>query len=172
MPATSVYKWLVEEGNESNVEAVGDYSSGGQGATSFVYEVPVGFELHLARLIVTIEDGAGMRAERYGGLSSALTNGIIVESLTSEDVVDMDLTDGHPVKTNADWASFCYDAQVLSWGAGDELLVARWSFDRAGQPFVVPAGEHFTVRLQDDMSGLIAHRFVIQGLLVDLGETG
>lgn len=166
----TIIKWLVEEGNESNIEATGDYSSV---AKSFVYEVPVGFRLEVHRLLIHIEDSGGMRAEHYGTLGEALTNGIIVESLTSDDVLDVDMTDGHPIKTNANWSAVCGPDHValFEWGAGDELLGAVWHFSDSGRPFVVPATEHFTVRVQDDLTGLVSHQFMIQGVLFDLGDS-
>ncbi len=105
-----------------------------------------------------------MQAEEYGNLGAALTNGITVRLQDSGGTV-LDLTDGLPVKTNAGWGQLCYDVDLKSWGAGNELLLVRWTFERAGQPLRLEGEDsgRLEVVLNDDFTGLLAHTFQVQG---------
>ena len=143
------------------INAIGNYSSS---ATDF-YIKSDGKRYNISRMIVTAEDANGMTASEYGNLGSALTNGIRVLLLDVDGNVSEDLAP-IPVKTNAQWAMYCYDANVLGWGNGDDLLAVRWTFVKAGEPLEIGPGvgeKSFVVRLNDDFSGLVSHRFLIEG---------
>jgi len=75
------------------------------------------------------------------------------------------LSDNDPVKSNAHWGRHCYDIDVKSWGntPTNELLVGRWTFEKCGQPVVLQPDEKIKIVLNDDLTGLIAHHFQIQG---------
>lgn len=137
--------------------ANGNYSSA---AETFYIDGP----LTITRMIVSVEDTGGMQAEEYGNLGTALTNGITIDidsgGLDNELV---DLTDGEPIKTNAGWGQLCYDVDLKSWGAGDDLLVVRWTFDKSGAPIKLGDDDRLEITLNDDFSGLIGHYFLVQG---------
>jgi hypothetical protein len=58
----------------------------------------------------------------------------------------------------------CYDASVKNWGAGNEMLLVRWTFAKAGQDGInVSDGESLSVFMSDDLSGLLRHSFMFQG---------
>ena len=143
--------------------ANGDYSS----ALDEFYIEPASDETYLiARIIISVEDTAGMTAEEYGNLGSALTNGVEIQERDGTGVVT-DFTDGVPIKANFQWGALCYDVDIKSWGTTptNELLVARYSFNKFGDGVTVTGelGERLTVRLNDDFTGLISHRFMVQG---------
>jgi len=120
----------------------------------------------VARLIVTIQDANGARITDYGNITNGITNGITVwEEDDSGTIVDF--TDGHPITINGEWGHFCYDVNLLTWGSGEELVVARWSFFKfgvSGGIFLDGANsERFGVTLDDDLSGLVGHHFLAQG---------
>jgi len=119
----------------------------------------------VARMLVSVGDTTGMQAEEYGNLGAALTNGVsvITRTAASGGSTIIDLTDGLPITTNSAWGSLCFDVNLKSWGAGDELLVVRWTFALAGQPLYLDTGQQIVVTLDDDLSGLQTHYFVIQG---------
>lgn len=117
----------------------------------------------LTRMIVMIEDTAGMQAEEYGNLGVALTNGVTITiDRSGLDNNAVNLTDGLPIKTNAEWGRLCYDVDVKSWGAGDEVFLARWTFANA-EPIKLGDGDRLEVTLNDDFTGLIEHYFKVQG---------
>ncbi len=143
------------------IDAIGDYSSAEE---IFYIEPAVTEKFLLTRLIVTVEDGQGMRAERYGALASALTNGITVR-VSNDSGVIVSLDGGVPVKANAEWGRLCYDVDVKSWGAGNELLLVRWTFEKTGDVLTIDGGlDHkLEVVLNDDFTGLVHQYFMVQG---------
>lgn len=147
--------------------ANGNYS----GATgTFYLAPPAGVIYRVERMLVTVEDTAGFSAAEYGNLGALLTNGIQVRVHNGTSTVQ-DLTDGIPVKGNAGWARFCYDADLKAWGVGNEILVARWTFSKMGAPLRLDgdATEALEVLLDDDLTGLVAHYFLAQGVVEDTG---
>jgi len=142
-------------------DAIGDYST-----TQGVFKItpPAGTIYRIARMIVCVADSAGMAAEEYGNLGAALANGITLRIHNGTSTV-VDLVDSFPITTNSGWARLCYDADLKSWGAGDELLVARWTFAKSGVPLRLDgdATESLEVLLDDDLQGLIGHNFLVQG---------
>ncbi len=122
------------------------------------------FAIHL--MTVQIRSSGMMSGNKYGD-QPELTNGITAAIIDLDDNVVTDLTDGQPVKNNADWAKFAYDARMLDFGpgsaSGDQYLRVRWKFADAGQPVFISQGERFAVKLNDDFSGLISQTAQIQG---------
>ena len=122
------------------------------------------------RCIPFIEDDSAFYAERYGGHTAALTTGIKIGVYGTVDGVPdtllYDLTDDdHLIKSNADWASYCYDARYDSYGQGDNMLVVRWTFARSGQPVYLDAakGQYLGLITADTLSMLVGHRVLVQG---------
>lgn len=116
-------------------------------------------EIH--RMIVYIEDNGAVTASSYGSVST-LSNGIDVEHTDGNTVVDM--LDGVPIVSNASWAALCYDAQEVSFsGGGNSAVGVRWTFARSGSPIKMESGDTLRVRINDNLTGLVAHRFQIQG---------
>lgn len=143
---------------------------GNHAATVAFLAPPAGQIFRVARLIVSIEDGTGIKAGLYGGLS-ALPNGI---TITQEDDGGelVDFCDGVPIKTNGQWGQLCFDVDLKSWSASptEEMLLVRYTFLRAGQ-FVRLIGDNgglLAVNLNDNFTGLLAHRFMAQGYLEQL----
>jgi hypothetical protein len=128
----------------------------------FYCEAQTGEVLRVARLLVHIEDATVWSAANYGNLASALTVGITVHTEDANGNTIIDLTDV-AVKSNADWGRFCYDVAYVAFGAGNDFLQARWTFERSGMPIRLDTGERLVVTVNDDMDGLDAHCFVIQG---------
>ena len=146
--------------------AIGDYSDTGAGVEEFFYTDPSGGGLDLPpsyihRMIVSIGDTTGMQASEYGNTGAALTNGVSIAVKRAAATL-IDLTP-EPILTNAQWGAYCYDVDLKTWGAGDELLLVRWTFTKSGSPIKLEAGDKLVVTLNDDCSGLTDHRFLIQG---------
>jgi hypothetical protein len=105
-----------------------------------------------------------MRAEYYGDLGAALTNGVEVR-LSSNGHITQTLSDDLKIKTNSDWAAHCSNTTLLTWGAGDEILIAEWEFERNGVPIHLngASNDKLEVTLNDNLSGLVRHHFFCQG---------
>lgn len=153
-----IYRYLDTAGNGTGTKnAIGDYST----PDEFYISGPSSGRMVLERMIIHVRDGSGFSAEKYGGLT-ALTNGLSVAVVTEGETVD--LTDGVPVKTNAAWGRLCYDLAFHITGAGDDFMSVRWTFSRSGKPIVLKsATDKLGVTLNDDMTGLVEHYFMVQG---------
>lgn len=161
-PENKIYRFLDTNGDGTGTkDAIGNYSNAGSGVEHFYFQAKGYADIH--RMIVHYEDGVGMRAERYGSLASALTNGILIKVLDSDLSELLDITDYIPIKSNSDWARIAYDVQLLAWGAGNESIGARLTFTRAGGPIRLEPGQRLVVILNDDFTGLVDQYFMIQG---------
>jgi hypothetical protein len=142
-------------------DAIGDYS-----VTQGVFKIApaAGEVFRIHRLLVYIEDTAGMTSSEYGNLGSALPNGVQLRIHNGTSTV-LDLLDGVPVTVNGEWGGLCYDVALKSWGAGNDVLLVRWTFTNAGAPLRLDgdATEELQVLLDDNLTGLIHHRFQVQG---------
>jgi hypothetical protein len=141
-------------------DAVGDYS---EVAQEFYIECPADESFFIARMIVAVGDTTVMQAQEYGNLGSALGVGVAIDYRDDAGVVFQTLTNGFPIKTNAGWGQMCYDADVKAWGAGNELLLVRWTFERHGHGVDLDPGHKFVVTLNDDFEGLLSHTFAVEG---------
>jgi hypothetical protein len=147
--------------NTGSRDANGNYAAG---AVDFTYTVPAGKRLWISRMIVAVGDVGSFDADLYGN-GVALTNGIRI-SITKS-AVQTFLDAGFAVFSNFDWAELCFDADVKDWGTGPNFLVVRWTFSRY-TTILLEAGDTFDVNLNDDFTGLTAHRFLIEGSLLNL----
>ena len=161
---TLLYRYLDTNGDGTGTKsAVGDYSGT---ADDFYIQPPANTLYVLERMIIHIHDSSAFSAEKYGALA-ALTNGILVKVKQVSPAVDLvDLTDGIPVKSNAVWGQVCFDADLADYGQGDVYLNIRWTFAKAGQPIVINENQQLAVTLNDDLTGLVDHHFMVQGYSV------
>lgn len=131
----------------------------------FRIDPPAGQVYHIRRMLVEVHDSAIANADDYGNIAGGLTNGVNLEIRDGSGTLH-DFMDGIPVVRNSDWGHFCYDGtRRPSTGGGAETLNIRWSFDKAGQEVRLDGnlGEFLCVDLNDDLQGLIEHRFMVQG---------
>ena len=144
--------------------AIGNYAGGQE---IFYIQPPTGVVYRVHRMLVSYEDAAGMQAQEYGNTGAALTNGIQIRIQNDTETLS-DITDGVPIKTNAHWGRMCYDVDVKSWGSGDELLCARWTFAKSGAAIVLDGSrnERLEILLNDSFTGLISQYFLLQGNIV------
>lgn len=152
-----------------NKNANGNYSAL---PTAFFIKPPTNKLYVIARMIVFIRDAGSLDSGKYGN-NINLTNGILVQRKDGVGVLENDFTDGVPIIKNTDWAKYCYDLNLLNFGSGDEAYTVRWTFAATGQRGVVlngAIGESFLVLLNDNFSGLLEHRFLVQGFIEDLPE--
>jgi hypothetical protein len=141
--------------------AIGDYS----GAVEEFKIVPGADEIFVInRLIAQIRDNGVFSASTYGAIAGGLTNGVVIR-LKDSGGTKLDLCDGLPIKTNAEWARVCYDTQLLTWGAGDSFISVRWTFSRSGTQVWLDnsRGDYLSVDLNDDLTTLESQYFLVQG---------
>jgi hypothetical protein len=158
------------------LDTVGD-GSGTKAATGDYSVTPAFFRIKpgptesfsIERMIVSIEDTAGFAAADYGNIAGGLANGVVVYVENDRDGIVYRLTDiSRPIVNNAGWGYCCYDANLVTWGPGNEFLLVRWTFARSGAPVVLRGslGERLVVALNDDCTGLVEHNFLVQGYIL------
>lgn len=158
----SLYRYLDTVGDGSgNKNFNGNYSVAEEEAIL----APAANEIfRVTRMIISLQDTSGMSAVDYGNKTNGLISGL---QLRKDDgsIVLADITDGVPIKSNAQWGSLCYDSTVKTWSQGDEVLLVRFTFDKAGQPIILHGANNnrLVATLNDDFSGFVFQRFNAQG---------
>lgn len=153
------------------IEAIGDYSAGGLGLTEFAIAPGAGEIYRIARLLVTVTDTGSFDSGAYGN-NVTLANGIEIHvrngTPNGASTLVQNLTGVVPIITNTDWAAYCYDLALYTFGAGPQVMVVRWTFSRAGVSVVLDgdAGDYLAVRLFDDFTDLDGHVFNFQGIVL------
>jgi len=158
-----ISRYLDTNGDGSGTKnANGDYSSA---AEEFYIQPGAGEIYQLSRMIVLIEDTSGFSATEYGNLGSALSNGIHIHAEYDSAATTIDLTDDIPIVDNAHWGGLCYDVALKTWGAGNEVLVVRYTFASMGQEIRLTSDDRFLVGVNDNLTGLVDHHFLVQGYI-------
>ena len=151
-----------------NKSAIDNYSDGGLGETAFFIQPPPGQVYRLSRMIIFIEDEPTFDSGGYGSgnFQNPLPIGIKVQVRDDGGIIS-DLTDGRPIKTNAQWAKVCFDAAYSEYGGGQDSLAIRWTFTRAGDyiRLVGSNNERLQVLMNDNVSYLTEHTFLVQGYI-------
>lgn len=147
-----------------NINANGDYSVTPE---RFIIRPPSSTDvLRINRAIAYIEDSGNFRVEGYGAQNNPLTNGINF-TVERDGVPLAPLTAGRPVRSNGEWARYCYDATLLSFGAGNNAVAVRWTFTKGGGPIRLSGSENdeIVITFTDDLSFLVDHTYQFQGWL-------
>jgi hypothetical protein len=163
-PEDNLFQYLDKNGDESgDIEAIGNYSST---ADDFFIQPPNGKVYQIHRLIVSIQSSSVIAALKYGSLA-ALANGIKIYTTKGPDAVEK-LINKAPIKTHDDWGGICHDSIALNYGsvAGKSVSV-RWSFFKSGTSIWLNGdlNHKLILRLNDNFTGLSAHRFYAQGII-------
>ena len=155
------WEYLDETGDGTgNISATADYTSA---TTDFKFVPGPNEIIRVNRLLISVVDTQPFNADLYGK-DVVLSTGISVTKKNASGVVQ-DLTNGQLIKTNSDWGHVAFDVNNLSFGAGNQHLVVRWTFANVGQPLRIDGnkGEFFAVTLADNFTGLLEHLFNVQG---------
>ena len=135
--------------------------------------IPTGSEvMEITRVIPWIRDNGAFSAEKYGNITGGISPGITMSVMRLVDgstaTAYVLINDNHPVVSNADWAAYCYDASVMAWGVGDQMLAARWTFAKSGKPVYLSASknEWLEMTVAGTCSTLVEHHMLIQGYYI------
>tara|TARA_R100000501_G_C2631196_1_gene127067 strand:- start:7007 stop:7909 length:903 start_codon:yes stop_codon:yes gene_type:complete len=151
--------------NATTKSMVGDFSSIPR---NFTIQPPANETWRVSRLIVTIIDTNVSNFADYGAIS-ALSNGLRLGAVLNGTTFIFNplgnLSQAFMIKTNGDWASIMFDLEKKSLGAGDDYVVGRWTFDKAGTKIRLEGskGDFVFVQLSDDLSGLSDHLLMAEG---------
>ena len=172
--ATAIFDHLKANGTGSIEMASASFSGATSGSPVYFSFGPTSGSdevYRISRIIGVIEVSGDIEAGRYGDIASpGLTNGIELKILSgSEDVWGhvQSISDGHPIKTNIDWAHYCYDMQFFTaFAAGPEFMTFRWTFEKSGAPLRLEGSksESLVLVVHDDLSSLTSHQIAVQGI--------
>jgi len=157
-------------GDGSNMNANVDGST----PVPFYAGPPAGKDWLIWRMLVMIKDNANITADNYGGIDILTAgNGVTLkvrEGPTGKEILD--LTDNHAIKSNAEWGVFCYDIAPHTFGSGDNYVLVRWTFAKAGEPLRLSSvrSEKLVLLVQDNLAALTGHHFFIEGQEVNTGD--
>ena len=119
---------------------------------------PNGRALMINRLIIFIADSGSVDAGYYGN-SITLNSGIEIKHEKQDGTIIKDITDGQPVKTNADYAKFGFQVSDISFGSGLNYVHAVLTFEKNGTPVALQPDEQLAIYLHDSFSALKDHTF-------------
>jgi len=148
--------------NGGSREATGNYSDAGLGLTYFDLGPSAGWVWELSEFHVYVQDTGNFSVTGYGA-ASALTNGIDIE-LWSEGASVGVFNGGRPIQSNSDWGRYSNEVQYLSWGQGDNALIAKWSGIKVR--LHGDSSQMIRVALNDNCSVLTSHTFLMKGIAI------
>lgn len=162
MPNNCFYRYL-----DTNGDGTGDIDASVDGSSTpveFYIQPESGKTLFINRMIVYLRCGrAAFSADAYGDIS-ALANGVNIDIRKVSDDTIINHLDGEiGICTNSCWGALCYDAEPDNYGTGDRSIRVRWSFFKAGRPLHLSDQEKLVVTINDNLSTLVAHKFMVQG---------
>lgn len=164
LPQAHVYEMLkrISDGTVAmNIDGSG-------GAVNFDYIVPAGTiykQFLFSRINLVIVDG-GIRWGRFGGLATALTNGLLIQALDDNNVIQQHFTtDVHPIQTNEDFGGLAGVDNVIRLAAGDDAMPVRFSIFKSGNLMTLLPNWRVRVVVQDDLTGISHLDGIVQGVL-------
>ena len=158
--------------NGSTINATGDFSVNPQ---NFTGGPPTDEVWRISRLLITIIDTNIKNFNEYGALpklTNGLKIGVVIDNSTKVLNPLRNVTDNFMVRTNGDWAKLMFDLDIKDLGAGNDYVVGRWTFDKAGTKIRLDGAkrDHIFIEFNDDLSGLVGHEFLIQGYIERANE--
>ena len=159
-----IFRYLDTNGDGSGTdEVVSDHAVT---PDDYFIECPPGSsqDYVIIRMMVYIQDTGSFDSGGYGN-GSALSNGLkllLINGNESPEYTEEDLTP-KPITTNGEWAGQCHDVDHQAYGQGDEYISARWTFAKSGRAILLKPGYKLVLRANDNFTGLVKHRFHVQG---------
>jgi hypothetical protein len=165
MPAKLFTRALSLDGAGVTFDIIADYSS----PEVFQLTAAADEVLEIARVLFSMQDGTINNTDVFGGLGTALTNGIKIYVTDHLGAIQYylvgeegDLT----IKKNAGLFAVCYDVTIETafTGGGLDSLHGRWTFSKYGAPITLLPGWSLNLLAQDNFTGLDRHVWVCEGI--------
>lgn len=154
-------KFLSDIGDGTGVtDGIGDYSS--IPLTLFI-QPPEDEVWIIHELIAHVVDAGKFGQSIYGSLASGLAVGVAIKVTNDTDTL-LDITNGHPIKTNSEFMHFS-DMYLQDFGGVADSLRASFKADLFGIELALDGSQNhkLEVTLNDNFQGLIDHHFIIHG---------
>lgn len=129
---------------------------------------PVNFDLqinalwYLYQLNVIISD-AGMTALKFGGIA-ALTNGVRIQILASDETLIIDLHESTGIKMNIDWFDLASIGSVIQDFPTSDIFKVGIPLERGGVPMELKADSIIRFIIQDDLTALDYFEVIANGI--------
>ena len=133
-------------------------------AVTYSYTVPSTRSAHISRCNMVLLD-ADQYPGRFGGVTS-LTTGCKFITLEADGSQAFDFLDGETIKMNADFTLLAGTDNNVDAGPTNAGRYVRWTIAKAGQALRLRGGEGIGVVVQDDLSGLVDFKILVQGVLL------
>jgi len=136
--------------------------------TDYYITPPAGQVWEIHRMIATIYDTKGLEAEKYTAAAAlAQPLNLYLSKYNSEGTLVETLLTAEGITQLHQWAHYCHDVTLQGWtNATNEAVTVRWTFAKAGAPYILHAGEKLIVRFTAGATcaALLAHHFAFQGV--------
>ena len=139
-------------------------------AVPFYIQAPADEDYYITRLMWYFSDTNNWSANNFADFAAPLTNGLMFAVQEADDTVTLDFTDVEPIKSNKQFHAMFYDADPVSYGAGDDSLVGRWTFtkDFGGEPLKLKGGDgtvgqKLVLTVQDNLTLATAFHVKVRG---------
>lgn len=164
-PSDLLIQHLDANGDGSGAHNVnGSYTSGTTDGV-FYCAPPAGQVYYITDMHVHVEDTA-LRADFYTS-ANALANGMLLQAVRAGTVL-LDINGGEAIKKTAQWAHVLHDVSYHNTGAGNAFMSGHHSFlGSQGRALVLDGDQGDILRIvgQDDLTGLVDHEFIVQGII-------
>jgi hypothetical protein len=130
--------------------------------TPAAFEFSATGKTHLiTHLVVHIQDG-GITPTEFAGLGSALSNGLLISVYDTDGTTELlDITDGHPITDNGEFAHLQSEAPVITVpAAGDDDLHAVIDFEGG---LLLDPGQSVRVTVRDDLTAVTEFHMLAHG---------
>lgn len=163
VPQDHVYAMLKDATGAIDMNIDGSVAS-----VNFDFIVPAGTVYNsfmFSRINFILVDG-NIRWGQFGGLGAALTNGLLLQVLDHNGVVQQHFgTDIHPITVNEDFGGLAGVDNVIVLAAGDDALPVRFSIFKSGNQMTLFPNWIVRVVVQDNLAALSHFDAMVQGIL-------
>lgn len=150
-----------------NGAAVDMNVDGSSSVVKFKYTCPANKMVLLNRVMFHMVDGTIDPAD-FGGISGALTNGLLFKVYNSSDVAILDFLGGGALTDNGRMSHIAGSDVVIHYGAGaaEDSLLIRFTISKAGAIMILNPGDYIQIDVRDDLTPLTQFHVIIQGLII------
>ena len=144
-----------------DTDAIGDYSTT---PAVFYFQPAAGITVEVTKLMIHIADKGAFDVDGYGAIAGGLTNGVVISFYRLGQLALL-LTDGAPIKNNADMSHLNTDYRLTNYSSN--YGSSSVSLDVAAfQTSLLMHGDlqdQLRVELSDSFVGLDDHHFILYG---------
>lgn len=123
----------------------------------FIFEPAASEAFVVERLMIFGLGSTNVTGPTY--IDQTITNGLTIQLHNAGGLIH-DITENHPILSNDDLTSYCYDARQNLFAANPKSISARYTFSKdsgSGILFDGSKGDKLVITINDDLTGLVEH---------------